>query len=76
MKYLLFAGDYYYPVGGWNDFKGKFDDLEVAKQAAEEKNHDWAHIVNLDDTIMLKMEKSWESKRGEFFIWKRVGHKL
>lgn len=24
-RYLAFAGDTYYPAGGWDDFKGDFD---------------------------------------------------
>ena len=30
-RYLLFAGDNYYPCGGWNDFEGSFDTKEEIK---------------------------------------------
>lgn len=29
-RYLLFAFDDYYPSGGWNDFKGSFNDKKQA----------------------------------------------
>ena len=33
-RYLLFAGDTYYPGGGWSDYKGSFDTIEEAKTSA------------------------------------------
>jgi hypothetical protein len=30
-RYLLFTYQIYYPSGGWNDFKGSFDDIEEAR---------------------------------------------
>jgi hypothetical protein len=35
MRYLLFAGDYYYPAGGWKDFYGAFESLEEAEARVE-----------------------------------------
>lgn len=29
-RYLLFAGDNYYPLGGWDDFEGDFDTADEA----------------------------------------------
>lgn len=49
--YLLFAGDTYYPYGGINDFKGRYNSLELAKQAAQK--FDWAHIVRAEDFIEI-----------------------
>ena len=31
MKYILFAYTDYYPLGGWNDYKGLFNSVEDAK---------------------------------------------
>lgn len=49
-RYLLFAGDHYYPSGGWNDFVGSFDTAREAMEWAESKaikdSDDWAHVVD------------------------------
>lgn len=49
-RYLLFAGDTYYPAGGWGDFVYQFADLEEAKLYASEKlnRRKWWHIVDLE----------------------------
>lgn len=65
-RYLVFAGDAYYPAGGWDDFREAFNTLDEAKEYAEtirRKNasfdhkrvydtFDWQQIVDLE-----KMEK-------------------
>ena len=33
-RYLLFAGDTYYPGGGWQDYKGRFKSRTEALRAA------------------------------------------
>jgi hypothetical protein len=45
--YLLFAGDYYYPCGGWDDFRGAYGSLELAQEAARARVYDWWHIVDV-----------------------------
>ncbi len=53
-RYLLFSGDEYYPLGGWNDFKGSFDTLEEAKEAKEKlSGHDWYQIVDTKHGITI-----------------------
>lgn len=48
--YLIFAGDNYYPRGGFGDFIGRADTLEDAMAAAraggEYGSFDWWHIVD------------------------------
>lgn len=44
-RYLLFAGDRYYPAGGWQDFKGSFDSLTEAILAAV-NSFEWWHVVD------------------------------
>ncbi len=55
-RYLLFAGDYYYPVGGMEDFIGDFSTIERAKNKGVEliKNNkaDWAHVY---DALNMEM---------------------
>lgn len=45
--YMLFAGDTYYPLGGWEDFKGFYPSVESAKDAllAMDYKPDWWQIV-------------------------------
>ena len=48
-RFLLFAGDHYYASGGWNDFKGDFDDVSEAKKWIEMNKgylFDWAHAID------------------------------
>lgn len=48
--FLLFLGDKYYPMGGWNDFKGSFVTLKEAQEPIYNVGafgaFDWAHIVD------------------------------
>lgn len=62
--FALFAGDRYYPGGGWSDFVGKFDNLDEAYARyiqgptnEDEPDEDgfvatykygWGHVVNLE----------------------------
>jgi hypothetical protein len=46
LRYLLFAGDTWYPGGGWDDFRGAFATIDEAK-AADLSHYDWAHIIDL-----------------------------
>lgn len=57
-RFLLFAGDTYYPSGGWNDLEGNFETLERAEAAAEELDPDWWHIVDLETGE--KVKDSWD----------------
>ncbi len=60
--YLLFAGDNYYPSGGWGDLKGKFYSKEEALEFykaghryGEEYVHywDWYQIVDLESLEVI-----------------------
>jgi len=46
-KFLLFAGDQYYPAGGWQDYQGTYDDIIDALDKAANLGKDWWHIVDL-----------------------------
>jgi hypothetical protein len=47
--YALFAGDNYYPGGGWADFVKSFDTLDMAKDYVQHNDAvwDWYQIVDL-----------------------------
>lgn len=51
-RYLLFAGEFYYPGGGWEDFHGMFDTPEEAEAQIHAMvgtyyHQQWAQIVDL-----------------------------
>ena len=44
--FLLFAGSTYYPAGGWSDYRGRYDSLEAATEAAANLSGvDWWQVV-------------------------------
>lgn len=49
MLFFVFAGDNYYPAGGWDDFKSVHTTEEEAHAAAEalRKTYDWAQYVDV-----------------------------
>lgn len=54
-RYLLFAGEEYYPSGGWNDFRGAFDTLEEARLAAfEPRGCEYGYWFHVVDTQTMK----------------------
>lgn len=62
-KYAVFAGDTYYPDGGWNDFAGWADDpAEIADvlRAYAEKWHgyNWCHAVDISkgEVVEISLE--------------------
>jgi len=54
-QYLLFAGDYYYPLGGWEDFIARFDKVEFAQEHITKRKYDWAHIVDIDNSKIIRL---------------------
>lgn len=58
-KYYLFAGDWYYPSGGFEDFIKRFNTKDEAKQYfhAIKSLYDWAHIVLIDNVSIIARYK-------------------
>ena len=50
-RYMLFAGDHYYPSGGMNDYRGDYDTLEMAIRSTG--RCDWWHVYDTknQDTV-------------------------
>lgn len=50
MRYKLFAGDRYYPLGGFRDFHGYVSSIEEAREKLDQLDltMGWAHIVDGD----------------------------
>lgn len=57
MRYLLFAGDGYYPRAAWLDLRKSSDDLEAIKlegrQILERESLDWYQIIAVEDSVEL-----------------------
>ncbi len=45
-KYLLFGGSQYYPLGGWGDFAGSFDTIDLAVIHAAGEGWDWWQVID------------------------------
>ena len=67
-NYLLFAGEDYYPDGGFKDFLGDFDSIDDAKLFLETNpktnptglSIDWWHIFSLKDARIVEADKSFK----------------
>lgn len=59
-RYVVFAGDNFYPEGGWFDHRGSFDSEADAKECATALNTDWGwcHIVDADDQKIIYSKES------------------
>lgn len=57
-RYLVFRSDYYYPSGGWNDFRTSVDTLEEAEKYPV-AGFDWMHIV---DTQTMEIVAHYEAQ--------------
>ena len=53
-RYLLFAGDFYYPRGGWSDHRGDFETIEDAVEAAAASRIDWYQVVDFTTCDIVK----------------------
>lgn len=52
-RYLVFAGETYYPLGGWDDLRGRFDTVEDAVVAVTGK-FDWWQVVDIETGEVVK----------------------
>ena len=55
-RYIVFAGDTYYPGCAWFDFQDDFDTLEEAETYADGLKNDWHQIVDLDTKRMVRFQ--------------------
>lgn len=59
MRYLGFAGDSYYPEGGFEDFIGFFDSIDKFNLAVEDKARkgrnkcDWWHLIDANTAEVI-----------------------
>lgn len=55
-RFALFVGDFYYPIGGWEDLGG-FGEVEDMKLRALDRvsgyTSPWAHIVDMEKRVVV-----------------------
>lgn len=84
MRYILFAGDAYYPGGGVNDIIAVFNDLEYAKEHAEKPRkqpwvddqvsaYDWANILDAETLHTHRRRNGTEPGTFEWEERKKLG---
>ena len=56
-RYLLFAGEQYYPDGGWHDFIGSYETVQQAQGKARADGYDWWHIVDTEIWRIVEEEQ-------------------
>lgn len=69
MTFLLFAGKTYYACGGWNDYRGSYDNAADAildgkallaaswnKDSSDYLDYDWFHVANLEEDEIVHSE--------------------
>lgn len=55
-RFMVFAGDSYYPAGGIGDFRGSFDTEEEARSAIAKMGRDWHECL---DTSTGAVTRQW-----------------
>jgi len=63
MKYALFAGGNFYPSGGMSDCCGRYETIELAREAAVRDddlgdNYDWYQIVDLETFTVVEEKQN------------------
>ena len=49
-SYLLFSGEFYYPQGGWDDFKGCIPQATLGEiTPLLDERDQWYHVIELND---------------------------
>jgi hypothetical protein len=79
-RYALFAGQNYYPGGGWGDFCGLFDSQGEAKAFAadggaksEYSDSDWGQIVDL---LTEELVATGDCDREGVWEWEAIGDQV
>ena len=66
-RYLLFAGEDYYPSGGAYDFVGSFDSIDEAVNALNYKEYRdcWANVFDLTTEKIVKHHSRgvWQNEK-------------
>lgn len=73
MRYMLFAGNNFYPNGGFEDYRGIFTRIDHAMESAMlqddgEGIKNWAHIV--DRTNLKTVLNGYDNDENGKWEWK------
>jgi hypothetical protein len=54
-RFLVFSSDYYYPAGGWDDFRGDFDTAEHAFKCAKgyQSDYTWTQVIDTETKLEI-----------------------
>lgn len=58
-RYWAFAGPYYYPGGGMEDFVNDFDSFEEARSAAR-GSFDWGHVFDSSARSLIQVRNPYD----------------
>ena len=69
-RFLVFAGSYYYPCGGWDDFRGSYatfdeadarcqelvksEEVDMGRYVYHRSEEDWAQVVDGETGIKVE----------------------
>jgi hypothetical protein len=53
-QYIVFAGENFYPLGGWCDYIGSYPTVEEAREAASNCKCDWWQIVDITTKTVVE----------------------
>lgn len=61
-RFLLFSYDYYYPSGGWDDFREDFDSHDGAMEYIKDNDNKFGYdVYEVVDTITKEVKKyEWD----------------
>lgn len=67
-RFLLFAGEDYYPFGGGNDFKGSFDSVKEAIEFFDTNKRmaDWANVFDTEKESVVTHFGETQWNEGQF----------
>ena len=65
-RFLMFAGQTYYPCGGVEDLQGDYNDIEEAKAAAEASHFDWAQVFDTGTDTFIEWERGGSPRAGNW----------
>lgn len=60
-RYLVFAGDDHYPIGGAADFVGVYEN-SITAALGMAHSHDWAHVAELTDNGLVIVAERREGR--------------
>lgn len=66
MRYLLFAGEFYYPCGGIRDLVGKGSSVDslIDSEVLQSRNVDWFHIFDTESMVVVAVSEEMGSLEG------------